>query len=1035
MKISEFGFAAIVISASSIETAFVFGQVTKSVQETSERAVDCEAGETGTWVSPDCRKFGLCNDGVVSSEIECESGMIFDIEATYCVDESEYTCPSIKAKSHADDDITIAALDTTYVVSESPTRHPTQAPTAVPVNNTNVGFMVGNCEADGTSISSDCRKVMWCKNGIVVTEIKCEPGMLFDIEAFYCVDESEYSCPTMRTVPKGDPNTSDVPPDAKPAFSESPMSHPIKASHEGPPEGTNVRAVTDCEAGDLGSWVSPDCRKFGLCNDGVVSSEIECESGMIFDIEATYCVDESEYTCPSIKAKSHADDDITIAALDTTYVVSESPTRHPTQAPTEPQTERIDVTVTIVDCEAGGTGTWVSSDCRKFGLCKEGIVVSEIECESGMLFDIEAIYCVDESEYTCPSTIKRSFSASDGGGASQQNVLGVSSTEIPSKDSPYELGKSNGDNIVEPASASSTSRAPPLGSMQVPVFVPLNEKASTAAFEGGRAKEAKQSKREKGDGKEVGVAETPHRVYVIREGEVPAASQPWNSWAPPPSTWSSGPGPASWVPPPVAGPPPPTPWSWPSDPGPNFWVPPPVAGPPVYPSPPPPPVYPPWSSGPGPASWVPPPSAGPPAYPPSTYVTGRRPPASTTPSRSSRSQKKTKGGRDGVIPPWTHGAGPPGRAPGPPVAPPPAAAYPPWSSGPGPTSSVPPPVAGPPPPTPWPWSSVPGPASWVPPPVAGPPPPTPWSWPSGPGPNFWVPPPVAGPPVYPSPPPPPAYPPWSSGPGPASWVPPPSAGPPPPGLWPSGPGPAYPPSTYVTGRRPPASTTPSRSSRSQKKTKGGRDGVIPPWTHGAGPPGRAPGPPVAPPPAAAYPPWSSGPGPTSSVPPPVAGPPPPTPWPWSSVPGPASWVPPPVAGPPPPSPPSTWSAIHGGVWVQPPVTRSGPASAGPPGSQPWGYGSSQDPWELGPPLPTPNLRVKREKAERARGRGKGQSIAEEKWNQRAGVRSGGGEGGAPDEGVLPAPRVGSGEQPPNRVRIHEKIHGCDDARDDVEDNC
>ena len=27
--------------------------------------------------------------------------------------------------------------------------------------------------------------------------------------------------------------------------------------------------------------------------------------------------------------------------------------------------------------------------------------------------------------------------------------------------------------------------------MQVPVFVPLNEKASTAAFEGGRAKEAK----------------------------------------------------------------------------------------------------------------------------------------------------------------------------------------------------------------------------------------------------------------------------------------------------------------------------------------------------------------------------------------------------------------------------------------------------------------------------------------------------------------------------------------------------------------
>ena len=100
---------------------------------------------------------------------------------------------------------------------------------------------------------------MWCKNGIVVTEIKCEPGMLFDIEAFYCVDESEYSCPTMRTVPKGDPNTSDVPPDAKPAFSESPMSHPIKASHEGPPEGTNVRAVTDCEAGDLGSWVSPDC--------------------------------------------------------------------------------------------------------------------------------------------------------------------------------------------------------------------------------------------------------------------------------------------------------------------------------------------------------------------------------------------------------------------------------------------------------------------------------------------------------------------------------------------------------------------------------------------------------------------------------------------------------------------------------------------------------------------------------------------------------------------------------------------------------
>ena len=49
MKISGFGFAAIVISASSIETAFVCGQVTKSVQETSERAVDCEAGETGTW--------------------------------------------------------------------------------------------------------------------------------------------------------------------------------------------------------------------------------------------------------------------------------------------------------------------------------------------------------------------------------------------------------------------------------------------------------------------------------------------------------------------------------------------------------------------------------------------------------------------------------------------------------------------------------------------------------------------------------------------------------------------------------------------------------------------------------------------------------------------------------------------------------------------------------------------------------------------------------------------------------------------------
>ena len=128
MKISEVGFAAIIISASSIETAFVFGQVTKSVQETSERAVDCEAGETGTWVSPDCRKFGLCNDGVVSSEIECESGMIFDIEATYCVDESEYTCPSIKAKSHADDDITIAALDTSYVVCVSPTRLPTQAP-------------------------------------------------------------------------------------------------------------------------------------------------------------------------------------------------------------------------------------------------------------------------------------------------------------------------------------------------------------------------------------------------------------------------------------------------------------------------------------------------------------------------------------------------------------------------------------------------------------------------------------------------------------------------------------------------------------------------------------------------------------------------------------------------------------------------------------------------------------------------------------------------------------------------------------------
>ena len=276
MRGAALGSLAAALAAAPVEGAFASSAPgLGAIQARGAPEADCAAGATGASVSSDCRRLTLCRDGEAVSEAECGTGMVF-YEMLYCVEEAEYDCPVGAPADHSGD----AAGGVSLVAS----------------------FLHAN---GGGHLIED-----------VQTQGAADGGIGYVSSRAYASSEAGEVIGVLSA-------------EASAAQVNATQTSAMQVNTTVPVHAEKVSVVmVQCKSNATGFSVSSDCLRFGLCDDGNVTAEIGCGPGTIFDIGRLSCVDESQYTCPTM------DKSASIAPVE----VSEVPTAYPTQVPTHPPT-------------------------------------------------------------------------------------------------------------------------------------------------------------------------------------------------------------------------------------------------------------------------------------------------------------------------------------------------------------------------------------------------------------------------------------------------------------------------------------------------------------------------------------------------------------------------------------------------------------------------------------------------------------------------------------------------------------------------
>ena len=316
---------------------------TSSPSETPPRC--CPEGHTGGFPSPSCTSFYFCSNGqdAEAPAINCGAGTLFDFNKGRCEMASTVNCPQDVCRG--------------FEPSPSPTVLPTASPTEVPPrccpNNHNGGFPVPGC-----------KKFYMCSNGMDLgaPEISCGATSLFDVATKTCKPSGQVSCP-VDVCNAGRPT---------PAPTRAPTSRPTKS-----PVVSSVAVPPPekcCPSNHRGYHAAEGCRSYYFCDFGTVfANEFQCGPDQLYDNDRKGCFHKDTVQCE----------------VDPCSLGLTAP---PTSAPAGNC------------CPSGLTGLFAADDCSKFYFCENGIDkgYGEINCDSGLLFDVNLLRCEQPEFVTCP---------------------------------------------------------------------------------------------------------------------------------------------------------------------------------------------------------------------------------------------------------------------------------------------------------------------------------------------------------------------------------------------------------------------------------------------------------------------------------------------------------------------------------------------------------------------------------------------------------------------------------------------------------